>query len=343
MKNNGESPRLPRQAQEKAIFFLHPILKERIWGGNRLVTEFPYGKPGGKLPASGIGECWAVSAHQHGDCLVTQDGGAQPSGMTLSQLYARRRELFGNLAAQDFPLLVKVIDAREDLSIQVHPDDVYARENEGGSLGKTECWYIMDCPEDARLVIGHHARTRQELREMIGQGRYGELIREIPVRKGDLIQIAPGTVHAVKAGFLILETQQSSDVTYRVYDYGRLEDGAPRKLHVCQSMEVIRVPDDTGDQAVRHCAGLPANRKNLLVECDYYKVWKLTVEREAAIVQDEPFLILSVLEGSGAVDGRPVAKGSHLLLPYGYGEVSFAGEMELILSTAAGQGVPAGR
>lgn len=313
----------------REILFLEPVLKECVWGGQRLVTEFPYHAEG-----EHIGECWAISAHPHGDCVISEGTYA---GRTLSQLYAEHRELFGGIRAEQFPLLVKIIDARENLSIQVHPDDAYVKEHENCPFGKTECWYVMDCPENASLIIGHHAKTKEELKEMIAAGRYEELIREVPVKKGDFLQIVPGTVHAIKGGFLILETQQNSDITYRVYDYGRLVDGKPRQLHVQQSIDVINVPDEADKKALSHAGNLPENRLNLLVECDYYKVWKLNLRGVSALQQENPFLIASVLEGSGTVDGRKVEKGAHFLLPAGYGAAELSGEMELILSTVPRQ------
>ncbi len=309
---------------KREILFVEPVLKEIVWGGRRLVTEFPYQAEG-----EHIGECWAVSAHPHGDCVVTEGTYA---GWHLSKLYAEHRELFGNITAEEFPLLVKIIDARENLSIQVHPDDAYAREHEGCPFGKTECWYVMDCPEGASLVIGHHAKTRQELADMVAADQYGELIREVPVKKGDFLQIDPGTVHAIKGGFLILETQQNSDITYRVYDYGRLVDGKPRQLHVQQSIDVINVPDEADKKALSHTDGLPVNTLNLLVESKYYKVWKLDLEGGISFAQEYPFLILSVLDGQGTLDGRIVEKGAHMLLPAGYGKVELEGNMELIVS-----------
>ncbi len=309
----------------REMLVLEPVLKECVWGGRRLVTEFPY-----KAEGENIGECWAVSAHPHGDCRVSEGTYA---GTTLSKLYREHRELFGNCTAEEFPLLVKIIDAKSDLSIQVHPDDTYAREKEGVPFGKTECWYIMDCPENAELVIGHHAKTREELKEMIEADQYEKLIRRVPVKKGDFLQIVPGTVHAITGGMLILETQQSSDITYRVYDYGRLVDGKPRQLHVQQSIDVINVPDNSYQTALSHTDGLPENQMNLLVECSHYSVWKLKVKDSFTLRQDAPFLIVSVLEGSGSIDGRKVEKGTHLLLPHGYKEAEIKGDMELIVST----------
>ena len=309
----------------REIIFLKPQLKDVIWGGNKLRDEFGYAGAG-----DSTGECWGISAHPNGDCSIEKGSFA---GTTLAGLYRDHRELFGGIKAEEFPLLVKIIDAKQDLSIQVHPDDAYVREHESCPYGKTECWYVMDCPKDAKLVIGHHAKTREELAAMVHEGRYQELIREIPIKKGDFIQITPGTVHAIKGGFTILETQQSSDITYRVYDYGRLVDGKERPLHVQQSIDVINVPDRAGDEAVSHTDTLPADTMNQLIECDFYKVWKLDVTDSVQVEQSHPFLLASVLDGEGSVDGTAVKKGDHFLLPAGYGMAEFKGNLSLILST----------
>ncbi|MCR5498822.1 MAG: class I mannose-6-phosphate isomerase [Acetatifactor sp.] len=307
---------------------LKPVLKENIWGGSRLVSEFHY--PQGETDKiSGIGECWGISAHPNGDCEVAE---GPYQGMKLSELYAAHRELFGDLKSPVFPLLVKIIDAADKLSIQVHPNDEYAKEHENGSLGKTECWYVMDAPEGAELVIGHNAKTRQELIDMVQAGRYEELIRRVPVKKGDFAQIVPGTVHAITEGLLILETQQSSDVTYRVYDYGRLMDGKPRQLHVKQSIDVINVPDETGKEGLIHAQELSENEMHSLVDCAYYSVWKLNVSGEFETQQDQPFLLLSVIEGAGKLGERELKRGDHLILPCGFGKIRLSGQMECILS-----------
>ena len=309
----------------KSILFLEPVFKQMIWGGRQLADQFGYEIPGGNT-----GECWAVSAHPNGDCVV-REGAYQ--GKTLSQLWKEEPGLFGNSDLDRFPLLVKIIDAKDDLSIQVHPDDAYAGENENGSLGKTECWYILDCPEGASLVVGHNAGSRQELQEMIEQERWGELIREIPVKKGDFIQINPGTVHAIKGGLMILETQQNSDITYRVYDYGRLTDGKPRQLHVKQSIDVITVPAPSAADSVKSALALPENTLNELISCDYYTVWTLDVAGVMSFEQTHPFLIMSVIEGEGSVDGRRICKGDHFILPQSYGTAELRGEMTLIASS----------
>lgn len=229
--------------------------------------------------------------------------------------------------------MVKIIDAKEKLSIQVHPDDAYAREHENGSLGKTECWFVLDCPEGAELVIGHNAKTRKELADMVHAGRYEKLIRKVPVKKGDFIQIIPGTIHSITPGMLILETQQSSDVTYRVYDYGRLVNGKPRPIHVEQSIAVTNVPDGTDKTGIRHFADLSKNELHELISCEFYRTWKLDVDGSFEMDQNHPFLLVSVLNGEGMIDGRQIKKGVHLILPSGYGRIHFEGELELSLAT----------
>ena len=301
IESNGRE--LTVNKKTRPILFLNPVFKEMIWGGNQLAEKFGY-----EIPSDRTGECWAVSAHPNGDCTVRE---GEYAGRKLSELFKEEPELFGNLPLDRFPLLIKIIDAKADLSIQVHPDDAYAKVHENGSLGKTECWYILDCPEDATLVVGHNAGSREELKEMIDQKRWSELIREVPVKKGDFIQINPGTVHAIKGGLMILETQQNSDITYRVYDYDRLSNGKPRELHVQQSIDVITVPAPSAEDSVSHAADLPANTMNELIACDYYKVYKLTVTEPVSFEQEHPFLIMSVIEGEGLVNGQMIRKGDH--------------------------------
>ena len=309
----------------KEILFLDPVCTHNIWGGTRLRTEFGY-----PVEGDDIGECWGISAHPNGDGSIRNGVYA---GMKLSKVWEEHPEVFGNLAYDRFPLLTKIIDAKADLSIQVHPDDAYAKEHENGSFGKTECWYIMDAPENATLVIGHNAKTKEELASMIHEGRWSEFIREIPVKKGDFIQIDPGTVHAIKGGLLILETQQNSDITYRVYDYDRLQNGRPRELHIEKSIDVITVPAKSVEDSVTSATGLPENQLNELYACGYYQIYKLDVNGTCSFAQNYPFLLMSVLEGSGIVNGQPVKKGDHFILPCGFGEVEMQGEMSLVVST----------
>lgn len=301
--------------------FLEPVFQEKIWGGDRLRTSFGY-----DIPSGHTGECWAISGHPGGDCRIK----GRP-GQTLGGLWREERALFGGLAGEGFPLLVKLLDAREDLSIQVHPDDSYARLHENGASGKTECWYILDCDPDATIIIGHHARSPRELREMVEGKRWGELLREVPVRPGDFFQIDPGCVHSICGGTLLLETQQSSDVTYRFYDYDRLSEGRPRPLHIEESLAVTQSPfrpRELRPQTRREGDALVTE----LVRCPCYTVYRAVLDGRWQRDWDAPFVNISVLDGRGALDGTPVERGDHLLLPAGYGTMTLEGRLELICS-----------
>ena len=311
---------------KKEIVFLNPVFTHNIWGGTKLRDEYGY-----DIEGDDIGECWGIAAHENGNCTIKE---GMYKGETLAGLWSEHRELFGNIYGDRFPLLVKIIDAKADLSIQVHPDDTYAAAHENGSLGKMECWYILDCREDASLVVGHNARTHEELVDMIQGKRWSDFIREIPVKKGDFIQIDPGTVHAIKGGITLLETQQNSDITYRVYDYDRLSGGKPRELHVKQSIDVITVPAKPVSDSVVNVSAGKANELSKLISCKYYDVYKLDVEGKATIdISDNPFTIMSVVSGEGSIDGHVLTKGDHFILPCGYDTVEFEGCMEIIAST----------
>lgn len=213
----------------------------------------------------------------------------------------------------------------------MHPDDEYAKAHENGAYGKTECWYILDCDENASIIIGHNAKDTNELKDMIRNKRWSDFIREIPVHKGDFFQIEPGCLHAIKGGTLILETQQNSDITYRVYDYERLQNGKPRHLHIDQSIKVITVP-------FKNIKIAPAvvqnngNRREKFVECKYYTVEKIDINIHSIVEQKCNFMNVSVIAGEGTVDNIPVKKGSNFIIPYGYGSAEFIGKMTLIIS-----------
>lgn len=323
METNGAS--LSVNQPQKELIFLDPVFKQMIWGGNQLETKFGY-----QIPGDNTGECWAISAHKNGDCVIRE---GRYKGLTLSHLFANHPELFGNVKLDQFPLLIKIIDAKDDLSIQVHPDDTYAKQNEQGSLGKTECWYVLDCPENATLVMGHHVKTKEELRTMVEDGRWNELICEVPVKKGDFLQIYPGTIHAIKAGFMILETQQSSDVTYRVYDYDRLSDGKLRELHVEKSLDVIEVPAKQPDELMYNALDTTLNEWEQLIQCEYYTVSKLKLNGSIEFQRMEPFFLCSVIEGDGLLNGQLIKKGDHFIIPSDFGTIQIQGTLELIGSS----------
>lgn len=307
----------------REILFLEPVFKEMIWGGKRMEKEFGYAIPGDKT-----GECWAVSAHSNGDGRIA---GGTYGGKYLSWLWEHEHGLFGSAEGSQFPLLVKIIDANDDLSIQVHPDDAYAAEHENGSLGKTECWYILDCEEGADIVIGHNAPNKEALKQMIEKDQWKELLMVRPIKKGDFFQIVPGTVHAIRKGTLILEIQQSSDITYRLYDYGRLKDGKPRELHLDKSIDVITCPHKDAELA-REPLPMAGGQMEKLISCRFYTVKHVRVTEKATLSQEEPFTIIDVIGGEGTIDGTCIKKGMHFILPCGYGNYELSGAMELMIS-----------
>lgn len=307
----------------REIIFTEPVFKSMIWGGDRLRTEFNY-----TIPSDHTGECWAISAHPHGDCMIKN---GIYKGKSLSWLWDNKRELFGNRNENKFPLLIKIIDAKQDLSIQVHPDDFYANKYQPGAFGKTECWYILDCDDDAEIVIGHNAKDKDELISMIEQERWNELIRTRPIKRGDFFQINPGTVHAIKGGTMILETQQNSDITFRLYDYGRLDNGKPRPLHIKESIDVINCPHIDAP-----IDGSTTNTDfgviEMLIKDKHYTVQRINLNGEMILNQDKDFVNVSVIEGEGVIDDCKISKGDHFILPCGYGSFKLKGNMSLLVS-----------
>ena len=163
--------------------FLKPVFQEKIWGGSRLKSVFGFDIPNDK-----IGEDWAISAHPHGVSVVEN---GEFKGQKLDDLWKEHKELFGHPTEPVFPLLIKILDAEDELSVQVHPDDAYGMKHEG-ELGKTECWYIIDAEPGAEIIYGHHAKTREELAEMIKEGRWDDLLKKVPVKKGDFFYVPSG-------------------------------------------------------------------------------------------------------------------------------------------------------
>lgn len=309
--------------------FLRPVFKERIWGGTLLSHRFGY-----SLPSEKTGECWGISGHPNGPCEVTN---GPFKGMTLDRLWEERRELFADWLGDSFPLLVKIIDANDDLSVQVHPDDRYAQQIEGVPYGKTECWYVIDCVEGAEIVYGHRAKTREEFAEMVADGHWDSLLKRVSIRPGDFIYVPSGTVHAIGKGTLILETQQSSDVTYRLYDYDRRDEkGNTRKLHLKQSIDVVTVPhrDPVLSPQTVTKEGLVYKR---FISESYFTVYHWSLNGTFSdVLSRDCFLLVSVLDGSGKIDvgGRtfPFQKGDHFILPSTLGAYRVEGEAAGIAS-----------
>ena len=310
--------------ENNELIFLKPVLKERIWGGTRLRTEWGYDSD---LPGA-LGECWAVSCNGQADCEVL---GGRYRGRHLSELWKKCPELFGGETKGDFPLLVKIIDAGEDLSVQVHPDDAYAQAHGGGN-GKWECWYILDCPEHAELIAGSHATCRDELEQMIREGAWDTLLNRVPIRKGDFLRVDPGTLHAITAGVELLEVQQNSDITYRIYDYGRRQNGKLRELHLSDGVEVTRVPYCITSADVIH-TDPQENVPQLLADTPQYRMWTIAVNGTSAPkIKSERFLIGNVLDGNGTIDGMEVRKGMHFIVPGGYMPAQLEGRMRVNLT-----------
>ncbi|KRL39139.1 mannose-6-phosphate isomerase, class I [Liquorilactobacillus uvarum] len=314
----------------KQPLFLKPCFQEKIWGGQRLKTKFGY-----PIPSNQTGECWAISAHSHGPATVLN---GEYKGQTLGQLWQDKRELFGNATGDVFPLLTKILDARTELSVQVHPDDSYAMEHEH-ELGKTECWYVIAADEDSEMIYGHHAKTKAELSTMIKKGQWDKLLRRIPVKAGDFLYVPSGTIHAIGKGVMVLETQQSSDTTYRVYDFDRVDKktGEKRKLHIKQSIDVTNVPHiDPKLDISTHKQGNAEITK--YIATDFFSVYKWELPFGKASFQrgKASYTLVSVLDGQGKIiiagESYSLTKGQHFILPFDVKEWTIEGKLSIIAS-----------
>jgi mannose-6-phosphate isomerase len=284
-----------------------PLYMERVWGGRELERVYHRSLPD---PASPFGESWEI-VDREGEQSVVDQGPL--AGTTLHELWTNRREeMFGSGYENHprFPILIKVLDARDDLSIQVHPPAHLAAEL--GGEPKTEMWYIADCEPDAKLYVGlRKGITKADFEKAIEDGSVEQCVHAITPRSGDSIFIASGRLHAIGAGFLIHEIQQNSDTTYRVFDWNRLGlDGRPRQLHVGQSLASIDFDDF--DPA------MDAPNGDNLATCNYFKTDRKSLVSGEIIGNPDParFSILSVAEGSlVSADGRRFGKGQFILLP----------------------------
>jgi mannose-6-phosphate isomerase len=282
---------------------------ERVWGGRKLETHFQRSLPD---PAVPYGESWEVVDRDEAQSVVSSGPFA---GMTLHELWnTRREEMFGTGLpnSERFPLLVKILDAREDLSIQVHPPEAHAASM--GGEPKTEMWYIAAAAAGARLVVGlREGVTRESFTEAIESGRVAEQVHEVPVKAGDFLFIPSGRLHAIGAGLLIFEIQQNSDTTYRVFDWNRVGlDGKARQLHIEESLASIDFADITPP--------LDTARGNVIAACEHFVVerFPLGTSEQIGCAQAERFSLLHLVEGE-LIDGEGVRwqAGSTLLLTVG--------------------------
>lgn len=310
---------------DNAPIKLTAALKDNIWGGTRLITDF------GKVTSSDIiAESWELSTHPDGESTVS---GGKFNGLKLSEYIKANGgdECLGvNAAKFDFfPLLIKFIDARDNLSIQVHPNDEYAMRVEG-EYGKTEVWYVMDCTENSYLYYGLNRKiSKEEFAERIKNNTLLEVLNKVPVHKGDVFFIPSGTVHAICGGILICEVQQNSNTTYRVYDYDRRgADGKPRELHIDKAIEIS---DLFPPAAVEE---LP---ENTIACCKYFTAKKIDCSSECEIDTDiSCFRSLVILNGNGSLslNGNKLdfKKGESIFIPAQNGKIEFRGKFEAILS-----------
>ncbi len=309
------------------IIKLKPVFQERIWGGTNLNSYFGY-----ELPSENTGECWAISAHKNGDCEIVN---TEYKGKTLSWLYKNHRELFGNISNDEFPLLVKLIDAKDNLSIQVHPDDNYAKDIEGEAFGKTEAWYIVDCNEDTLLEIGHNGETKEQVKKMIEDGKWDELLNYIPIKKGDFFFIPSGTVHAICKNTLIYEIQQSSDITYRLYDYNRVDSktGKERELHTKKSIDVIKVPQKIDETIKPKMEVINNSKVTIYADTEYFKTIKYDIDGSFEIMNKAPFMLCTILDGEATINEEKFLKGDNFIVPTQLKEIKIFGKITIIVST----------
>ena len=317
-------------------FRFTPILKSLIWGGDKIA---PY--KGIATDQPNIGESWELSGVA-GDESVVADG--EYAGRTLPQLIAElKEELVGRKVYErfgtEFPLLVKFIDARDDLSIQVHPNDALSQMRHG-KHGKTEMWYVVGADEGAHLKSGFTQRiTPEEYERRVADNTLTEVLCDYAVRPGDLFFLPAGRVHAICAGSFVSEIQQTSDVTYRIYDYGRLgKDGRPRELHTELAKDAI---DYAVQQDYRSHYEARRNVETELVACPYFvtSLYDLDEPVEKEIAVFDSFLVVMCLAGSGRlVDDEgcetPIRQGETLLVPASTRSVRFVPDSEMKLMTS---------
>lgn len=311
-----------------SILKLRPSCKDYIWGGHRLAEEYGIAYDGNVLA-----EAWELSCHPDGPSTIINGVHA---GKSLQQYIDEQgKEVLGTNCKQfeDFPILIKLIDAKEDLSIQVHPDSEYALRNEG-QYGKSEMWYVLDAAEGAYLYYGFQEEiNKEEFEKRIKEETLLEVLNAVPVQKGDVLFIEAGTIHAIGKNIMVAEIQQNSNVTYRVYDYGRVgEDGKKRDLHIEKALDVTkRAP------VVRDGSHYPH-----LADCDYFTVDKLNLDngimkKMEGVVSEASFVSILMLDGKGTLTNQEEAvgfqKGDSLFLPAGSGAYQIEGICDALITT----------
>ena len=311
------------------ILKLNPVFKDYLWGGTKLRDEYGFVSDLKKLA-----EGWMLSCHKDGKNTIEN---GEFSGKTLTEVVNANPDFLGENGKkfEYFPILIKLIDAKDDLSVQVHPDNEYAMRVEN-EYGKTECWYIIDCDEGAELIYGFNREiSSEEFKNRIADNTFLETVNKVKVKKGDLFFIEAGTLHAIGKGILLAEIQQNSNTTYRVYDYGRLgADGKPRDLHVQKAIDVTScTPPTRSTNPEGKLIEYADYSTQLLTKCDLFSVEKVSVKNNFDGVADKKsFVSVLVADGFGKIDNIDIKKGDSLFIPANYGTFSISGNLEVIIT-----------
>lgn len=304
------------------ILFLEPVFKEKIWGGNNLKKLFNY-----KIPSNSTGECWAISGHKDGSSII-KNGSFK--GQTLRKVFKNNKDLFNNITSNEFPLLVKIIDATKDLSVQVHPnDEIASRFNESG---KSEFWLILDAEENSNIIYGHNARTKEEFKNYIDNANWDKLLKYKNIKKGDYVYIPSGKIHSINSGITLLEIQQSSNLTFRLSDYNRPGlDGLPRELHIEESIEATSIPDQNVEF---HISNKKINSNNFItyIDNEHFKIEKWII-KEHFEFEPSQFLLFSVIEGSGYINNHIITTGDHFITTSKIKKINMSGDLTLVISS----------
>ncbi len=312
---------------------LRGVTKSPIWGGTRLLRDWSK-----TSEASTVGESWELTVREKEKCIIEN---GELHGKTLDEAIALLGDALtgGGFGAEDFPLLIKLIDAEDDLSVQVHPDDAYAARVEN-DRGKTEMWYIVDAAPGAELICGLADGVMQkDYASAVKSGDVMSALKRQPVAVGETYFIPAGLPHAIGKGILIAEIQQNCDRTYRVYDYGRRQpDGSLRELHVEKALDVIRPFSESEIEAIRYAkASAGFDRTRLLAHCEFFRVEKLTVGGEATPIPGGGMRHLLCLCGQADLSWNgevyTVKKGESWLLPAALADVTVTGDATLLVSS----------
>lgn len=307
--------------------FCKPIYKDYIWGGNKLKTIFNKNTPFEKTA-----ESWEIASNKNGESFI-QNGIYE--GKTITDLFndnSIKKYIFGDKCEnlEKFPLLIKFIDANQNLSVQVHPDDEYAEIKEN-DMGKTEMWYIMDCKQDAKLICGLKDINENDKNNKLRQQNIEKYLNYVSIEKGDVIYIPAGTVHAIMEGALICEIQQNSDLTYRLYDWNRVgNDGKPRELHLDKAIDVINVNNFEKPKATNN------EGYERIIDSKYFKVDKAVIEKSLKLKSNkDTFYAINVVCGSGKIVANKeynIGLGDSFTIPAYLGEFVLQGDMEVLIS-----------